>query len=75
MELRDRDAVMRVKLRSTEMASPPSPAELEAIITAVQRALGAVAPAPSTGLGPEQEAWRFGGRWWARAPGSHLLGA
>jgi hypothetical protein len=66
---------IRVDLRSTDLASPPSAAELEAIITAVQQALGAVAPAPSEALGPEQTAWRLGGRWWAEAPGSHLRGA
>jgi len=64
--------VMRVELRLTDLASLPPPAELEAIITAVRQSLGAVASAPSTGLGPDQTAWRLGGRWWLRAPGSQF---
>jgi hypothetical protein len=60
---------MRVELKSTRLASPPSPAELEAITAAVQQALGAGSPVHSGrsgGLGPQETAWRFGGRWWAR---------
>jgi hypothetical protein len=57
---------MRVELKSSRLASPPSPTELEAITAAVQQALGASGPAHPGGLGPQETAWRFGGRWWAR---------
>lgn len=56
---------LRVRLRSTDLASAPSPAELEAITLAVRQALGAEAPGPASELSSEQTEWRLGARWWA----------
>jgi sugar/nucleoside kinase (ribokinase family) len=66
---RDGGGATRVRLKLADLASPPSAAELEAITMAVRQALRAVAPPPMD-LGPEQMAWRLGGRWWAQAPGA-----
>ena len=65
-----RGVVARIELRLTDLASPPSALELEAITIAVEQALGTVGPELLTSLGPELAAWRLGGRWWARAPGA-----
>jgi hypothetical protein len=66
----EEDAVLRIELKSTDLASPPSPAELEAITMAVKQALGVIAPVLLRDPGPERATWRLGGRWWARVPGA-----
>ena len=50
---------LRVRLRSSDLASAPSPAELEAITLAVRQALGAKAPVPASELSSEQTVWRL----------------
>ena len=61
---------LRLELKRTDLASLPSPAELQAITMALGQVLGMVAPVRRAGLSPQPTAWRFGGRWWARAPGA-----
>ena len=51
-----------VELRLTALARPPAPAELEAIVTAVEVSLGLGTGAPPPGAA----VWRFSGRWWQR---------
>ena len=57
---RARLAHVRLEVKLTKLARPPSPAERQAITTAVELALG-IPPAlrPS-----EPQRWRFSGRWW-----------
>ena len=63
-------AALRVEVRLTDLARPPSPAEVEAMALAIDKALGAAEPAKSV-IPPSD--WRFSGRWWrqhtGRSPG------
>jgi hypothetical protein len=56
----------RVEVRLTNLARPPSPEELEAMVLAVDKALAAAAPAEAV-IAPSD--WRFSGRWWRQHPG------
>jgi hypothetical protein len=58
-----RDGGARVELRLSQLATPPSPEELEALMFAVEAAIGVQAP-----RGGEPSAWRFSGRWWRPLP-------
>ncbi|MDA8300863.1 MAG: hypothetical protein M0005_04820 [Actinomycetota bacterium] len=53
----------RGELRLSQLASLPSPGELEALHLAVQAVLGMPVPQDAGG-GP----WRMAGRWWRPAP-------
>jgi hypothetical protein len=57
---------LRVEVRLTDLARPPSPEEVQAMALAVEKALAASAPAEAAVV---PSAWRFSGRWWRQHPG------
>ncbi len=60
---------LRVQVKLTNLASPPSPAELRAIELGIERALRASGQSrPTSTAAPA--GWRFSGRWWRQRPGS-----
>ena len=58
---------LRVEVRQSDLASAPSPGELEAITLAIAQAL---APAPPVEATISPSDWRFSGRWWRQLPGA-----
>jgi hypothetical protein len=59
---------LRVEVKLSELASPPSPAELQAVVSAVEQCLASSAPRQPERAGPGT--WRFSGRWWLAASGA-----
>jgi hypothetical protein len=57
----------RVEVRLSQLATLPTPGELEALAAAIRRCWPSTTPIPGAPAAPNPFEWRFSGRWWLQA--------